>query len=159
MITAFVLLAQLVGNAPLLPAEAPECDESMIQTTMKLNDDLQMTVIRDVTGRPNRAVVRRFDGKPMTCEPFFAWVSHDFSCGQGCGNPYTANGHAGGSSRWNACTNARQDGCAQTACSPNTYEYCSTGEKWTGTLMTGGGECTYYQVNPCIINDNCSDWY
>jgi hypothetical protein len=159
MIAAFVLLAQLVGNQPLLPAEAQECGETAIQTTMKLNDDLQLTVSRDVTGRPLRAVVKRFDGKPMTCEPFFAWIAHDFSCGQGCSNPYTANGHAGGSSRFNSCTNARQDGCAQTACAPSTYEYCATGEKFSGTLLSGGGECTYYQLNNCVINDNCSDWY
>ncbi len=170
MLLAFVVMAQLVVQPPSLPSlpEAPEvaggesfCEDQLVSTTVKLDDVLEMTMYRDPSGRPVRAIVRRQDRKQMTCDPYFAWVSHDFHCGQGCGNPYTANGHAGGTSRSNACTNARQDGCAQTACSPGTYGYCGLIEKVSGVYYDAGGTCGYQYISTCgaVLNDNCWDWY
>lgn len=156
MIHALVILAQLTVVPPSLPVEGAFCDENVVTTTLKIGTDRLLTVQREPSGRPIRAILKRVDGKPMTCDAYFAWVSHDFACGQGCSNPYTANGHAGGTSRSNACTNARNDGCSQTACSPGTYQYCGYIEAVSGVYYNAGGTCGYQDLHDCLVNDNCS---
>ena len=157
MIATFVLLAQLVHAQPAQPVLPPaECDANSMVSTIRLDDQLEMTLTRDAAGAPVKAVVRRMDGRRMTCDAYFAWVSHDFHCGQGCNNPYTANGHAGGTSRSNACANAKADGCSQTACSPGTYGFCGTIESVNG-IFNGdeGGGCSYGGMQYCLVSGIC----
>lgn len=156
MIYALVILAQLTLVPPPAPPDGAFCDESLIETTVKLDDGRMLTISREpMTGRPIRAVVRRFDGKPMTCDPYFAWVSHKFRCDAGDCNAgwYQANGVGGGTTRQNACINARDDGCAQTACSPGTYQYCEWVEGFSGIA---NGSCVYQELHTCWVQDDCS---
>lgn len=155
MIYALVILAQLTVVPPPAPPDGAFCDESLITTTVNLDDGRVLTILREPTGRPVQAIVRRLDGKPMTCDPYFAWVSHLFTCGASCegGAPYQANGTAGGTSRSNACLNARNDGCAQTACSPGTYTYCGFVEAFSGVA---NGNCWYGSLHDCLVQDDCS---
>lgn len=162
MIYALVILAQLTAAPPPVLPDGAFCDEGLITTTLNLDEGRVLTTLREPTGRPVRALLRRLDGKPMTCDPFFAWVSHYFTCGASCegGVPYQANGHMGGTTRANACLNARNDGCSQTACSPGTYRYCGFIEAFSGAAY---GNCVYGELRDCVgsggLTDDCSDWY
>ncbi len=154
MIYALLILAQLTVVSPSAPIDGAICDESLITTTVNLDDGRELVISRDPTGRPVQAILRRLDGKPMTCDPYFAWVSHNFHCGGNCdGGAYTANGHMGGTSRSNACVNARNDGCSQTACSPGTYQYCGLIEAFSGVA---NGNCVYQSLHDCFVQDDCS---
>lgn len=163
MIATFVLLAQLVHAQPVqpvVPAGPAECDDanSMV-STFRLDEQREMTLTRNAAGAPIRAVVKRIDGRQMTCDPYLAWVSHDFHCGQAgaCSNYYTANGVGGGTSRSAACLAAKADGCSQTACSPGTYGYCGTVEAVNGIFNgSEGGGCSYGGMQYCSIGGLCT---
>src|SRR6202008_153854 len=158
MILAMLLLALADDPSIPTPAVLGNSDEQLVQTVIKLDETREVLMMRDATGKPVRAIVRRIDGKPMmTCDPYWAWVSHDFHCGQGCGNPYTANGSAGGASRANACLNARNDGCSQTACSPpSAYVYCGFIAAFAGQYYDANPGCGYEFLHDCLVDDDCS---
>ncbi|HEX6096538.1 MAG TPA: hypothetical protein VF432_09460 [Thermoanaerobaculia bacterium] len=154
MIELFVLLAQIASTQP--PTVSPlNPGEELRTTVVKLDGGREMTVMRNALGRPVRAVVRNTDGTPMTCDPYFAWVTHEYECGQGC-DPYwvyTAYGHAGGTSRTNACVNARNDGCASVVCGSTDYGYCTFIEAVAGSYYDDGGGCGYGQIHDCAAGN------
>ncbi|HYH07178.1 MAG TPA: hypothetical protein VEK11_08995 [Thermoanaerobaculia bacterium] len=118
--------------------------------------------MRNAMGQPVRAIVRRYDGKRMTCDPYFAWVTTDYHCGgsETCTNTaYTAYGHAGGTSRANACANAKADGCASTGCYPGGYQWCALQEAVSGVYYDAGGGCGYDLLSNCggvTYTGNCA---
>jgi hypothetical protein len=151
---AYVLLLLVCLSAPSVPAPSvvvsPE--EDLVTTTVTLDDSRELTVMRNATGQPVRAIVRRMDGKQMTCDPYFAWVTTTYHCGGGetCSNTaYTAYGHAGGTSRSDACANAKADGCASTGCYPGGYQWCSLVEAVSGVYYDAGGGCGYNLISNC----------
>jgi len=145
MLHVLVLLAQMTVTSPALSPQ----DEALIATTVPLGNNIEMTVMRNAQGEAVRAIVRRTDGKQMTCDPYFAWVTHDYAC-DGCANgTYTVYGHAGGTSRSNACANAKADGCAYAVCNPGTYSYCQLIEAVSGVYYDAGGTCGYQLLQNC----------
>jgi len=154
MIAMLMLLAQL---ANIHPAPAPPADpnEKLIATVVKLDAGREMTVMRNAKGRPIRAIVKNTNGTPMTCPPYFAWVTHEYECGQGC-DPYwvyTAYGHDGGTSRTNACINARNQGCSSVVCGSGEYGYCTFIEAVAGSYYDAGGGCGYGQIHDCAAGN------
>lgn len=158
MIHALVVLAQLVcaqpAPTPTLPPAAGG-DEQLVATKVTLEQGREMTVFRNAYGRPVRAIVQNTNGQPMTCPAYFAWVTHEYECGQGC-DPYwvyTAYGHSGGTGRTNACINARNDGCASVVCGSSEYGFCTFIEAVAGTYYDAGGGCGYEQIHDCAAGN------
>jgi hypothetical protein len=162
MIYALLLLSRLLAQTtPAVPSVNVGPDDQLVTTTMKLDDTKELTVTRNAAGQPVRAIVRRVDGKRMTCDPYFAWVETTYSCGGGqtCSSAYTAYGHAGGTSRSNACANAKADGCAATGCYPGSYQWCSLVEAVSGVYYDAGGVCGYDLISNCggiTYTGNCA---
>jgi hypothetical protein len=161
MIYVLLLLARLTAQPAPAPSPDLTPDEDLVATAMKLDDSRELIVMRNATGQPVRAIVRRFDGKQMTCDAYFAWVTTEYHCGGGqtCASAYTAYGHAGGTSRANACANAKADGCAATGCYPGGYQWCALVEAVSGVYYNAGGGCGYNFISNCggvTYTGNCA---
>jgi hypothetical protein len=162
MLYVLLLLARLVPPPAPAPSGNVTPEENLVATTMKLDESRELIVMRNAMGQPVRAIVRRYDGKRMTCDPYFAWVTTDYHCGgsETCTNTaYTAYGHAGGTSRANACANAKADGCASTGCYPGGYQWCALQEAVSGVYYDAGGGCGYDLLSNCggvTYTGNCA---
>lgn len=152
MIYVLMLLAPLLADPVSAPSVNIPSDEALVATTMKLDDSRELVVMKNALGQPVRAIVRRIDGKQMTCDPYFAWVTTEYHCGGGgesCDFPYTAYGHSGGTSRSSACANAKADGCVSTGCYPGGYQWCSLIEAVSGVYYDASGGCGYDLISNC----------
>ena len=75
-----MVLAQIQTVPPL---DLSSCgNDSPVATRFKVDAEREITVVRDALGRPMRAVVRRVDGKPMTCEPITHGYPTSFPAGR-----------------------------------------------------------------------------
>jgi hypothetical protein len=156
MLYAMLLLAQVVSAQPSLPPEMPS-EAALTETIVTLDEEREAVLKRDADGKLVEAIVRRFDGRAMTCDPYFAWVSQEYTCTGNCGNSYQANGHYGGTSRSNACANARADMCSQASCSGGTYSFCSLIEAESAQLYSSSPTCAYATFRACLIDENCNN--
>lgn len=159
MLEAFVLLAQLVAANPAVdPPGPPPLDPRGVYTTHNLHvdDERELVLTKDATGRTVRALLRRYDGKPMTCPHFYAWISSNYSCTNNCSATYTADGEAGSNvNRYAACSAAREELCAEATCSSGSYLFCSLNYSESG-WNNYTGSCSYWEIRPCVVADDCS---
>ncbi len=145
MIYMFLLLAQLGTSPQQLPT-----------VTVALDAEREAIVTLRPDGSFVQAVVRRYDGKPMTCETYLAFFSQEYTCNGSCASTIMVQGQGGSFvSRGAACAAAKADACANATCSPGTYGFCSLNYSYSIT-NGGGGGCTYNHERDCIMTDSCS---
>jgi len=125
--------------------------------------------VRSPTGKIQRAIVSRTDGKPMTeCDAYWAAIEEEFYCDGDApatwcqGYMHIASGYAYGEDDGTACTNARNDMCSYAipgGCSgAGNYGFCQIINnvlcQYGGTQ---GGNCVYYCSSTCwSVSGNCS---
>ncbi len=144
MIHLLVILAQLATPPQPLATE-----------TFPLDSEREAVITLGLDGKPVQAVVRRFDGKPMTCETYFAWHRQYYTCTGNCGAVYSASGSEGSnSSRLEACEAAKATACSFATCQSGTYQHCSLQYSYSG--WNGGSGCSYGQIRDCPIPDDCT---
>lgn len=141
----FLLLAQLIA-----PANAPAT------TTMLLDAEREVVLTLGADGAPVAAVIRRFDGKPMTCDTYFAAFSQTYTCNGNCATAMTASAsRTSNFSRAEACEAARADACAAATCTSGTYQLCTQNYRYS--LWNGNtGSCTYSVRLACEVTEECS---
>ncbi|HYC92112.1 MAG TPA: hypothetical protein VEO54_23060 [Thermoanaerobaculia bacterium] len=146
MIHLIVILAQL--------ATAPQ--QALPTESFPLDSEREAVITLGLDGKPVQAVVRRFDGKPMTCETYFAWHRQYYTCTGNCGATYVTSGSEGSnSSRLAACEAAKATACSFATCQSGTYQYCSLQYSYSG-WNGGTGSCTYGQIRDCPVADDCT---
>jgi hypothetical protein len=140
-----VILAQLATPPQPLATE-----------TFPLDSEREAVITLGLDGKPVQAVVRRFDGKPMTCDTYFAAFSQTYTCNGNCGAPLTASATAASNySRAEACSEARAAACASATCSSGSYQFCTL--RWSYSLWNGNtGSCTYTIRLACDLDDDCA---
>lgn len=158
MLEVLVLLTQL-ATAPKGP---PPLDPNGIytKTEIRLDDERYVVMTLDQNGRPVRASVRRYDGVPMTCPTWWAWISSTYTCNGNCGSYYTAYGSEGSNvNRPAACEAARTELCtaamANCASQNGSYEFCSLNYSYSG-WNNYTGSCDYWEFRDCPVADDCS---
>ena len=112
---------------------------------------LRLELVREPGGKLSRLIVKRTDGRPMTCDPYMALMEQEFTCygGQCYTYNYLETGSGFGSTQEDACAAARSEMCASSAwCS--SYQFCTTLTDWSGVLAgEQGGGCLYYYAGAC----------
>ena len=152
MLQILILLAQLTSAPPLPP---PVDEAPSVTATIRLDDEREAVVTYGADGKPVRAVVRRIDGQPMTCDTFMAWHSQNSACNGSCSSTLLAHGWGrANAGRYAACEAARADACAEATCSSGSYMHCSLNYSYSG--WNGGSGCNYYQFRDCPVPDDCS---
>lgn len=145
MIHLIVIVAQL--------AAAPQ--QQLPTTTFSIDAEREAVITLGPDGEPVQAVVRRFDGKPMTCETYFAWHRQYYTCNGSCSSVYTASGAEGSnSSRLQACEAAKAEACSFATCQSGTYTHCGIAYFYAG--WNGGSGCTYGEIHGCVVADDCT---
>ena len=149
MLHILVLLSQLT-SAPQLPADLDE-----VGAIVRLDAEREAVVTYGSDGKPVHALVRRIDGRPMTCDTFMAWFSQNYTCNGSCSSTLPAHGWGmSNAGRYAACEAARADACAEATCSSGSYMFCSLNYSYSG--WNGGSGCNYYQFRDCAVPDDCS---
>ena len=142
-----ILLAQLV-------AAHPNAESTTVN--MQIDHEREIVLTQDANGKPIRALLRRYDGKPMTCPTFFAWISSRYTCNGNCASSFTATGDDGSDvNRYAACMAARTELCAEATCSSGSYQFCSLNYSYSG-WNGGTGSCSYTELHDCPVPDDCT---
>lgn len=128
----------------------------LAQLTLPLDSEREAVITVGLDGKPTQAVIRRFDGKPMTCDTYFAAFSQTYTCNGNCATPLTASATAtSNSSRAEACAEARAAACTAATCSSGSYQFCDL--QYAYSLWNGNtGSCTYSIRLACEVTDDCS---
>jgi hypothetical protein len=112
---------------------------------------LRLELVREPGGKVSRLIVKRQDGRPMTCDAYMALMEQEYACygGQCYTYNYLETGSGFGSTQEDACAAARSDMCASSAGCPS-YQFCYTLTDWSGVLAyEQGGGCVYYYAGTC----------
>jgi hypothetical protein len=151
MVAVVILLTQLSATLP--PQIHPDDLEA---TIIRMDNEREVVVTHTADGTPVRAVVRRLDGKKMTCDRYLAWFANKYTCDGNCGSYLTVSGSASSNiNRNDACEKARADACSRAICTTGSYQFCDLIYQYSASLDTGS-ECSYSQYHNCWTADDCS---